>query len=165
MILQARIITAGPKGKRQLSMNEIFTGPGRTMLAHTELITAFYIPEPSAHTGTAYLKLGRRTGGGDCALVGVAALVTVEDDQARDVGIALASVGPKPMRARKAEEVVMSGPLDDKRIKEAARAAADEVNPITDLRCSASYRKEMVKVLTSRALMESLHKAKRGMPQ
>ena len=164
MILHARIVTAGPKGKREVSMNEIFAGPGTTTLANAEFITAFYIPEPSPRTGTAYLKLGRRAGGGDCALVGVATLLTVENDEAKAVGIALSSVGPTPMRALKAEAVVMAGPLDDERIKEAARAAADEVNPITDLRCSASYRKEMVKVLTYRALIESLQKAKGGMP-
>jgi len=165
IVLRARIITAGAKGKREVGMNEFFAGPGKTTLSNAEIITAFYIPEPSPNTGTSYLKLGRRRGGGDCALVGVAALLTMENDEAQDVGIALSSVGPGPMRARKAEEVVMSGPLDDERIKEAARAAADEVNPITDLRCSASYRKEMVKVLTYRALMESLQKAKRGMPE
>ena len=165
MVLQARILMAGPKGKREVGMNDIFAGPGTTTLSNAEIITAFYIPEPSPHTGTAYLKLGRRTGGGDCALVGVATLLTVENDEAEDVGIALSSVGPKPMRALKAEEVMMSGPLDDERIREAARAAADEVNPITDLRCSASYRKEMVKVLTYRALIESLQKAKGWMPK
>ena len=164
MILQARILAAGPKGKREIGMNEIFAGPGATTLSNAEFITAFYIPEPPPHTGTAYLKLGRRAGGGDCALVGVATLLTMENDEAKAVGIALASVGPEPMRALKAEQVVMSGPLDDERIKEAGRAAADEVNPITDLRCSAAYRREMVKVLTCRALIESLQKAKGRLP-
>jgi carbon-monoxide dehydrogenase medium subunit len=164
MILQARVITAGPKGKREVGMHDIFAGPGRTTLSNAEFITAFYIPEPSPHTGTAYLKLGRRAGAGDCALVGVATLLILENDEAKQVGIALSSVGPTPLRALKAEEVVMAGPLDDVRIKEAARAAADEVNPITDLRCSAAYRQEMVKVLTCRALIESLQKARGGLP-
>ena len=62
------------------------------------------------------------------------------------------------------EAVIMSGPLDDERMREAAKAAADEVTPITDLRCSASYRKEMVQVLTYRALTESMEKAKGGIP-
>jgi carbon-monoxide dehydrogenase medium subunit len=164
MILQARILTEGPQGKREVGMNEIFAGPGATTLSNAEFITAFYIPEPSPHTGTAYLKLGRRTGGGDCALVGVATLLTVENDEAKAVGIALSSVGPTPVRALKAEEVLMSGPLDDERLKEAAGAAAGEINPISDHRCSAAYRREMVKVLTYRALIESLQKARGGLP-
>lgn len=164
MILKARITAAGPKGKREVGMNEIFAGPGSTTLSKAEFITSFFIPEPSPQTGTAYLKLGRRSGAGDCALVGVATLVAIENDEAKTVGIALSSVGPTPVRARKAEAVVMAGSLDNERIKEAARAAADEVNPITDLRCSAEYRKEMVKVLTFRALIESLQKARGGMP-
>jgi carbon-monoxide dehydrogenase medium subunit len=164
MILQARILAEGPKGKREVGMDEIFGGPGATTLSNTEFITAFYIPEPSPHTGTAYLKLGRRTGGGDCALVGVATLLTMENDEAKAVGIALSSVGPTTVRALKAEEVVMSGPLDDERLKEAAGAAAGEINPISDHRCSAAYRREMVKVFTYRALMESLQKARGGLP-
>ena len=164
MILQAHVLTAGPQGKREISMNEIFAGPGMTTLLNAEFITGFHIPEPAPHTGSTYLKLGRRTGGGDCALVGVATLVTMKNDEAKAVGIALSSVGPKTMRALKAEEVVMSGRLDDERLKEAARAAAEEVNPITDHRCSAGYRREMVKVLTYRALIESLQKAGGGLP-
>ena len=162
MILQARVITEGPKGKREVRMDQIFGGPGATTLSNDEFITAFHIPEPAPRAGTAYLKLGRRTGGGDCALVGVATLLIMDGDEAKGAGIALSSVGPRTMRAPEAEAVVMSGPLDDERIKAAARAAAGEVNPISDHRCSATYRREMVKVFTYRALLESLQKAKGG---
>jgi CO/xanthine dehydrogenase FAD-binding subunit len=164
MILQARVIVEGPKGKREVGMNEIFTGPGTTTLSKSEVIRSFYIPKSPVNTGSAYLKLGRRAGGGDCALVGVATLLTVKNNAPEDVRIALSSVGPKPMRAHTAEALLKTGPLDDCRMKAAARAASEEVNPITDLRCSASYRKEMVSILTYRALKESLQKAKGEMP-
>jgi carbon-monoxide dehydrogenase medium subunit len=160
MVLQARVVVEGPKGKRDIGMDEIFTGPGTTILSKSEVISSFYIPKSPTNTGSAYLKLGRRAGGGDCALVGVATLVTMVKDAPVDARIALSSVGPRPMRAHKAEALLKTGPLDDPMMKAAARAASEEVNPITDLRCSASYRKEMVSILTYRALKESLEKAK-----
>lgn len=165
LILQARVIVEGPKGKRDIGMHEVFTGPGTTALFKSEIIRSFFIPKSPENTGSAYLKLGRRAGGGDCALVGVATLLTVQNGAPEEVGIALSSVGPKPVRVHAAEALLKNGPLDDRRIKAVARAASEEVNPITDLRCSASYRKEMVSVLTYRALKISLQKAKGEMSQ
>ncbi|MDX2510835.1 MAG: xanthine dehydrogenase family protein subunit M [Desulfobacterales bacterium] len=159
-VLKARVIVEGPKGKRDVGMNEIFTGPGRTTLSKSEIISCFYLPVSPVNTGSAYLKLGRRTGGGDCALVGVAALLTLQNGSPENVRIVLSSVGPKPIRAHTAEALLKNGSLDDHHIKAAARAASEEVNPITDLRCSASYRKKMVSVLTYRALKQSLQRAK-----
>ena len=156
MVLQARIGIEGPAGKREMDIDKIFTGPGTTNLATGEIISAFILPGMAPNTGAAYLKLGRRSGGGDCALVGVAVLLTLGNDGVREVRIAMSSVGPRPLRAKKAEEMILSGPLNEERMREAARAAASETNPITDMRCSASYRQEMIRVLTYRALDQAL---------
>lgn len=165
MVLKARVGIEGPEGRRELEIGDVFVGPGATSLSDGEIITSFILPESAPNTGAAYLKLGRRGGGGDCALVGVAVLLTtgLEKAEIKDAGIAMSSVGPNPLRAKKAEEVIMSGNLDEKRMREAARAAAAETSPITDMRCSASYRKEMVQVLTFRALQEAMQKAEGGM--
>ena len=124
-----------------MDIEDIFEGPGVTNLAGGEIITAFTLAKITPGTGAAYLKLGRRAGGGDCALVGVAALLSMEGDCAKGVRIAMSSVGPKPLRARQAEQVLISGPLTKGRMSQAARAASEEAAPITDMRCSASYRK------------------------
>jgi carbon-monoxide dehydrogenase medium subunit len=112
------------------------------------------------NTGAIYLKLGRRSAV-DCALVGVAARLTLSGKkmEATEANVALASVGPVPLRAKRAEGILLSGSLTEERIKEAARAAAEDASPITDMRASSSYRKEMVKVLTYRALLKALHQA------
>lgn len=165
IVLQAAVTAQGAAGSREISMDDIFVGPGTTKLSATDMITSFFIPKPAAKTGAVYLKLGRRSGGGDCALVGVAALLTIGNDHIGNARIALSSVGPKPMRAAGAEKILKNGPLNDRTIREAARAAADGVDPITDMRCSASYRKEMTAVLTYRALHQALDQAKGGMPK
>ena len=162
MVLQARVATEGASGPKERAVDKIFAGPGSTTLSDGEIMTAFFFPAMAPHTGAAYLKMGRRSGGGDCALVGVAALLTLGSGEARAVRIAMSSVGPTPRRAKKAEEVILSGTLTEERMRQAARAAAEEAAPITDMRCSASYRKEIIKVLTFRALQEANQKAQGG---
>ena len=164
LVLGARVLTAGPSGEKEMDLDTLFAGPGSTTLAPGQVITAFLLPKAMPHTGAAYLKLGRRVGSGDCALVGVAGLITTDEkgEGAVDVKIALASVGPVPKRAKKAEQLVLSGPLTEERFREAGRIAAEETTPITDMRCSASYRKEMVAVLTYRALSKALKHAQGG---
>jgi carbon-monoxide dehydrogenase medium subunit len=78
----------------------------------------------------------------------------------REGRLALAAVAPTPLRARKAEEILCSGPIQEDRIDEATEAAAMESSPIGDLRASASYRKEKVKVLAARCLRTALKIAK-----
>ena len=163
MVLQARVAMSGPKGERELGMEEIFTGPGATALAQAEIITSFFLPVMTPHSGAVYLKMGRLEGM-DCALAGVATLLTLSGKrtEAKYARIALSAVAPVPYRARKAEAVILSGALSENRMRKAAKAASEEISPITDMRASASYRREIVKVLTFRALMESLQKAQGG---
>ena len=163
MVLQARVAIEGPKGERELDTEEIFTGPGVIALAPAELITSFFLPVMAPHSGAVYLKMGRREGM-DCALAGVATLLTIsaEKNEAKGARIALSAVAPVPFRARKAEAVVLSGPISEKRMREAAKAASEEISPITDFRASGSYRREIVQALTFRALMESVQQARGG---
>lgn len=163
IVLGASIITEGTSGEKEYAVEEFLTGPGSTKLSKGELITSFFLPEMAPRSGTAYKKLGRRKGM-DVALVGVAALITASDDgsEAEHARIAMSSVGSVPLRARRAEELLLSGPLNEELIREAARAAAEESRPITDLRASSSYRTEMVRVLTHRVILAALDSAKGG---
>jgi len=162
LILRAKMVVEGPQGKREVGIREFFKGPGETVLSPGELITSFLLPEMEPGSGAAYERIGRREGM-DCALVGVAALVTLsgKDHGLKDAGVALAAVAPVPLRAKKAEEVLLSGSLTEERMKNAARAAAADCFPISDMRASGSYRKEMVEVLTYRALAKALRLAER----
>ena len=163
MVLGAWLLAEGPRGKREIGVGEFFKGPGETVLDPGELITSFLLPAPAIGSGAAYERIGRREGM-DCALVGVAALVTLsgKDRGVKDAKVALAAVAPVPLRPRKAEEVLLSGSLTEDRIGEAARAAAADCFPISDLRASGSYRQEMARVLTCRALTRAWRSAEGG---
>lgn len=163
IVLQARVAIKGPKGERESQIEEIFTGPGEIALAPAEVITSFFLPVIPPHSGAVYLKMGRREGM-DCALAGVATSLTLsgKKPEAKGARIALSAVAPVPFRARKAEAIILSDPPSEKRMREAAKIASEEISPITDFRASGSYRREIVKALTFRALMESFEQARGG---
>jgi carbon-monoxide dehydrogenase medium subunit len=163
IVLQARAVIEGLNGEREVDIEKFFLGPGSSILSPGELITSFSLPEQPPHSVAAYLRLGRREGF-DLALAGVAVSLTLSEknNDVRQARVALSAVAPVPLRAKKTEEVLLSGPFNEQRIKEAARVAAEESSPITDLRATGSYRKEMVTVLTFRAVSKALALAEKG---
>lgn len=143
----------GPDGEKIVSLEEFFTGPGCIVCEPGELLVEIQVPVPSPGTRGVYLKHGRSAI--DLATVGVAVIMTMEPGAVcRDVKIVLGAVAPTPMRARKAEEVLRGKKVEPALIEKSAQAAADEARPITDVRASAEYRKEMVKVYTRRAIAQ-----------
>ena len=160
IVLRARVRTEGPQGEREVEIGEFFKGPGATVLLSGEIITSFLLPVMAPGSGASYERLGRREGM-DCALVGAAVFMALseKDGGVKDARVALASVAPVPLRAMKAEEVLLSGSLTEERMREAARAAASDCFPISDMRASGSYRTEMVRVLTYRALARAFRLA------
>ncbi|MDP2240104.1 MAG: xanthine dehydrogenase family protein subunit M [Burkholderiales bacterium] len=161
IVLKARLNISGPRGNKQVGLESFFTGPGTTILQPGELITSVFLPDPAARSGAAYLKLGRG-GGMDCALGCVAIFLTLgnTDTEVKEVLVAVGACSAIPMRANKTEALILSGSLTDGHIQEAAMAVAAETSPITDLRASESYRRQMVQVLFSRALKLSWSRAR-----
>jgi aerobic carbon-monoxide dehydrogenase medium subunit len=139
----------GAKGERTVRLEDFFTGPGKTVLGVDELVTELLLPPPPPNTRKVYIKHGRRKAM-ELATVGVAVTLNT------DVKIVLGAVAPTPIRARKAEDLLRGRTLDEKLIAEAAKAAADESRPISNVRASAAYRREMVEVLTRRALQRCI---------
>lgn len=151
--LSAKGKIIGPDGEKIVSLEEFFTGPGCIVCEPGELLVEIRVPVPPPGTRGVYLKHGRSAI--DLATVGVAVIMTMEPGAVcRDVKIVLGAVAPTPMRARKAEEVLRGKKVDPALIEKSAQAAADEARPITDVRASAEYRKEMVKVYTRRAIAQ-----------
>jgi carbon-monoxide dehydrogenase medium subunit len=152
----------GPGGKRELPLEAIFAGPGKTTLKPGEVMASFRVPKMPHLSAATYLKLGRREGM-DLALVGVAVFLELDEKgETTEARVALASVAPIPIRARKAEEELLSGPMTGDRVRRAALAAVSDSCPLSDMRASASYRKEMTRVLASRAIEEARRMAKGG---
>lgn len=156
--LGAKVKLTSPKGDRVVPLDSFFTGPGTTILEADEILTEIQVPNPPPRSGGAYLKLSRTAV--DLALVGVAALITQrEDGSCSDARVVLGAVAPVPWRAKKAEGALRGRKLEAQVIEEAAQLATEECQPITDVRCSAEYRKEIVRVLTRRAINRALERA------
>jgi carbon-monoxide dehydrogenase medium subunit len=155
----ARVTLFNPAGERSLPLEEFFTGPGQTVLAPNEILLVITAPPPPPHTGHVYLKHGRRRAM-ELATVGVAVRVTLAGDVCRTVRIVLGAVAPTALRATEAESLLTGIAPDDERIEQAARAAMAAARPISDVRASADYRREMVGVLTRRAIRQALAQAR-----
>jgi aerobic carbon-monoxide dehydrogenase medium subunit len=153
----------GPEGKKEVPLEDFFTGPGTTVLGAGELLVEVAVPLPRAGTGATYLKHGIR-GSIDLSIVGVAAVIALDGDAGpvKEARIVLGAVGSTPMRATKAEGMLMGKAATEDGIALAARAASEESRPITDVRATAEYRREMVEVFTRRALRQALERAKLG---
>ena len=161
LALDAEVVAVGPAGERRIPLASFFTGPFATTLSADEILTEVRIPTPPARSGGAYLKFERKVG--DFATAAVAAQVTLNPDGACErAGIGLTNVGPVPIRARKAEGWLQGKPLEERTLKEAARLAAEESQPITDFRGPAEYKRDLVRVLTVRALVQARRRAAGG---
>ena len=147
----AQVKIAGPDGLREMPVENFMTGPGRTALETGEFVTGIRVPAPSPRTGSAYVRHTPR-GAMDIAMVGVGAAVTLapRTRDCQDARIVLGAVAPTPLRARAAERLLKGQRLTETLIAEAAEAAAEEARPISDVRGSAAFRREMVRVLTAR---------------
>jgi len=159
IVLGARLRVVGPKKERTVLVEDFFKGPNKTVLRPLELVAEVQIPPAGRNEFGAYLKhtLRREM---DLAIVGVAAYVSLDSKRriCKEVKIAMGAVAPIPMRAKKAEEILRGKELDDDLIEDAAQLASKESEPIDDIRSSADYRREMVRVLTRRAIHQLLKK-------
>lgn len=154
----ARIKIFGPDGERELLLEDFFTGPGKTVLGPGEIVVELVVPSPLPHTGKIYIKHGRRKAM-ELATVGIAVALTLADGICQQVRIVLGAVAPTPIRARAAEALLHGSAIDEAVIQAAAQAAMEAARPISDVRSSAGYRREMVRALTARALRAAQQRA------
>jgi len=158
---QAVVKVIGVNGERSVPLEEFFIGPGKTALQTGEILVEIDVPCPPPRSGLVYVKLPARTAV-DIAAVGVAAFITLDakNETCHDVRIVLGAVAPTPIRSRVAEEILRGQKIKDSVIQKAAQIASEEARPISDVRSSASYRREMVNVLTKQAISQALAQAK-----
>jgi CO/xanthine dehydrogenase FAD-binding subunit len=148
LALDAVVVACGPGGSREIPVAGFFTGPGQTVLAPGELVIAVVLPATSAGVRGSYQRLSRRRGM-DLATVGVLVGRGPESHAPRH-RVALAAVAPVPLRVAAAEALLDRDPVGE--LHQAAEAARAAARPITDLRGSAEYRRDMVGVLVERAV-------------
>ncbi len=138
-------------GERVVPARGFFKDVFTTDIEASEVLTEVRIPTPAAMTGSAYLKLERRTG--DFATVGVAAVVSLGGDgRISQVGIGLTSVAEHPFAANQAEDAIRGAHPSEEMYHEAGQSAARQARPAEDRRGPVDYKLAMVREMTARAL-------------
>lgn len=152
--LDAELLLASATGIRRVRLADYHTGYKKDVRKPEEVILKVVLPRPPANAHNAFYKLARRRGDA-ITVVGAAVTLAVQRRICSHARIALGSVAPVPMRARKAEALLEGRPLSTASIEAAADAAMRECAPIDDVRASAGYRRKMVEVLTRRLLVRA----------
>jgi len=143
------------EGTRQMKLSEFLLGSYETALEPGELLSALVVPPPGNWRGT-YVKF--TTGSSEerpCA--GIAALLRMEQGVCRDLRLVVGAVSPRPVRMHHAEEFARGKEITEAVLQTISSEASRVVEPIDDLRGSASYKRHLVGVLVRRALAAVIH--------
>lgn len=159
MAMNAAVKVFGEKGERTIPIDEFFTGVKRTSLKKEEgeIVTEICIPQLNPGEGSAYIKHSVRKAM-DLAIIGSGVWVKMDGNKVADARIAMGGVAVTPMRAKQAEEFLIGKEATDENLAEAGRIASTECHPISDVRASAEYRTDMIRVFTRRALKQALER-------
>jgi aerobic carbon-monoxide dehydrogenase medium subunit len=158
--LGARMRIAGRDGEREIPIEQFFLDAGKTAVGPHEIVTEIIVPAPAAGSAGAFLKLS--TTSEDIAKVNAAVVLTLAGGVCSGAAISVGSAAPTPVRAAIAEQALIGRPAEAQAIADAGDAAADAVCPISDVRSTARYRKEMVRVLVRDALEKAAARAAAG---
>ena len=163
LALGASVEIRGARGHRELPLGGFFRDYYETALEPGELVTAVTVPLLPVASGATFLKFLPRTAD-DYATVAVAAIVTLEPDgeRCREARIALGSVGVTPLRGMAAEALLSGQRLSESLLQAAGEAVKGAVDPLSDHRGSAAYKREMTGVMVGRALTQAWEAAARG---
>jgi len=137
-------------GERVIPIGEFLDGPFTSTLRPDELAVEARVPDPGSEFAGTYLKLERKVG--DFATVGVAVFLATSGGIVTKAGIGLTGVGATNIKATRAEAALFGNMISDDLIEEAAREAADAADPRTDVRGTADYKREIVRVYVARGL-------------
>jgi carbon-monoxide dehydrogenase medium subunit len=154
LALDGEVEATGPQGKRTIKAQDFFKGLFDTALGPQDVLTAIRLPAATGDTRVGFAELARRHG--DYAIVGLAASARADGQGLADVRLAYFGVGATPVRARKAEEALTGGTIDDRRLDVAV--AVLDLEPHDDIQATAQVKKHLAGVLLRRVakqLMEA----------
>ena len=151
LLLDARLVLASSRGRRTVAVDEFFTGPGESVLRPDELLVEVRIDVPSPDRVFRFQKAGTRPAM-ECSVVTVGLAFTATSQVFEQVRVAFGSSAPTPLRGRKTEAVLEGQRATPEVVERAARAAKEEVSPISDIRGSECYRRALVGAFVTRLL-------------
>jgi carbon-monoxide dehydrogenase medium subunit len=148
--LDARVRIVGPGGDRELAVEDLLTGYYETALRPNELITSLTIPAQDAYRA-AYLKVTAGSAD-DWPALGVAVAIDVDGNNIKSARVVISAATPKAIRLAAVEKILAGAAINDKVLREAGDAAAAEAEILGDVRGSAAYKRELVRVYVGRAV-------------
>jgi CO/xanthine dehydrogenase FAD-binding subunit len=158
MCFGAAVTLRSQAGERSVAVADLFAGPGKTTGARDELLTEVAVPLPPPATGSCYARLEYRQQM-EIAVVGATAVVTLVGDRIEAANVAITALAPTVRLVPAAEEALVGSDGGRAAAERAAQAAADESEPISDVRASEAYRRAMAGVLTRRAIEAAVARA------
>jgi len=159
LCLGATATLASTSGSRQVPFDELFTGPGRTVLRPDELLVAIDVPALPAGSGSCYARLEYRRQM-EIAVVGATAVVTLEGGRITAAKVAITALAPTVRRIPEAEQALIGSDGGREAAEEAAKAAAAASRPIDDVRAPADYRRAMAAVIARRVILAAVARAR-----
>lgn len=153
LALGARLKLVSANRERNVDVEAFFTGPGETVLQSNELVQEVIIPSQTAGSKWAWHKLGKRKTN-ILSVISVAIVLQMDSGISSQIRIALGSVAPTPLLAKRAGALLEGKQLDGALIEEAAKAASQETTPIDDVRATAWYRRRACEALVKRFLSQ-----------
>jgi len=157
LVHEAEVILRSVREERVLPIEDIFEGPKINCLEPDELLTEIRIPLPTEGSSSCFKRIGRRKAF-TLSVVSAAVYLQVEGRLCKEARVAFGSVDMTPVRVVELEEMLADSELDDETIMETCESAKDFVNPITDIRGTAEYRRDMCEVLMRRALRKTMER-------
>jgi CO/xanthine dehydrogenase FAD-binding subunit len=161
LLMDAQLTLASTRGERRIAIHDFFLGPRQTVLQADEILKEIFIPQITGRRGATYLKLGRRQAM-EIAIVGLGVAIHLNgsDQVVSECRVAMGSVAPTVVRARGAEAILRDRAITNDLVDEVAAVAAEAARPISDVRASAQYRLDMIRVLCRQATHAALARAR-----
>ena len=150
---------AGPNGTREVALEDFCTHVRQTVLEQGEILTAVHFPPPGANSGANYIRFIPRNEM-DIAVAGAGVSVVLDNGNIQSARVTLASVAPTPLFVSEAGEAVAGKPATEETVRIASNIAMEAAKPITDMRGTIEYRKRLCEVLTRRAMLTAIERAK-----
>lgn len=160
LVLEARVVLKRAEGTREVQLSEFFLGPGESCLLSGEILTDILIDKPTSKIKATFKKKGRVRM--DLAVASLALLLEMEGNtrKCKKARLAAGSVAPVPLRLKKVEELFENAEISEEVLNKAQKTAESSISPITDIRSSADYRRNIVGVYLKRSVQELLDRAK-----
>ncbi len=158
--MNAAVVLWSAKGERTVPLDAFFVGPRQTVLRDDEVLTAILVPKPPPRFGAAYARFQLRDGNAIAVAAVAASLLLGDGNTVRDARVVLGAVAPVPMLVEAAGAALAGRPPDEEAFHRAADAAMEAAEPISDIRGSADFRREIVGVLTQRASRTAWQRAR-----